>query len=92
MPASSDQYKVPPDHALMQFAGESRGFSEKEAVTLDRLLDVLSEYSAESVTWWGQGQGIPIDSTGQPFEPHRTACSRTEARHGAAEAGSGGER
>jgi hypothetical protein len=36
----------------MQFAGESRGFSEKEAVTLDRLLDVLSEYSAESVTWW----------------------------------------
>jgi len=59
--SSTDRYEITPDEASMQFANEKRAFTEQEAVNLHRLLDTLSLYCAESVVWWDQGQGTPVD-------------------------------
>ncbi len=48
----------------MKFADEQRGFTREEATSLHKLLDTLSLYCAESVIWWDQGQGEPVDPTG----------------------------
>ena len=45
----------------MAFAEHRRGFTKEEATSLHRLLDTLSLYCAESVIWWDQGQGEPLD-------------------------------
>jgi hypothetical protein len=61
VPASEDRYEISPDDAVMAFSNEKRGFTEEEATSLHHLLDVLSLYCAESVVWWDQGQGTPLD-------------------------------
>jgi hypothetical protein len=57
VPASEQKYAISPDQARMMVAEEERGFDGKEAVSLHRLLDVLSLYCAESVVWWDEGKG-----------------------------------
>jgi hypothetical protein len=63
VPSSEQRYAISPDQARMMVEQEERGFDGKEAVSLHRLLDVLSMYCAESVVWWDEGQGTPVDST-----------------------------
>src|SRR5262249_22782773 len=58
---SEQKFEISPDQAVMSAAEERRGFDEHEGATLQRLLDVLSMYCAESVVWWDQGQGMPLD-------------------------------
>jgi hypothetical protein len=60
----SDRYEISPDEATMKFANEQRGFTREEATSLHKLLDTLSLYCAESVIWWDQGQGEPVDGSG----------------------------
>jgi hypothetical protein len=48
---------------------EKRAFSEGEAASLRRLLDVLSMYCAESVVWWEEGKGIPVKQDAKPAAP-----------------------
>ena len=62
---SSDRYEISPDEAVMKFANEQRGFTKEEATSLHKLLDTLSLYCAESVIWWDQGQGEPVDGSGR---------------------------
>ena len=57
----SDRYEITPDEAVMQVADEKRGFTKEEASSLHKLLDTLSLYCAESVIWWDQGEGVPLD-------------------------------
>jgi hypothetical protein len=56
---SEEKYAISPDQARMMVSGEVRGFDGQEALSLHKLLDVLSMYCAESVVWWDQGQGAP---------------------------------
>jgi len=60
VPASEQRYEISPDDAVMSAAEEARGFDGDEAVSLHHLLDVLSLYCAESVVWWDEGQGEPV--------------------------------
>jgi hypothetical protein len=62
VPSGEERYEISPDEATMANAGEKRGFEEDEATTLRHLLDVLSVYCAESVVWWDEGQGKPVES------------------------------
>ena len=69
--ASSEQrYEISPDQAVMAASGEMRGFDDSEAANLRKLLDVLAIYCAESVEWWDEGQGIPLDPHGFGTDPH----------------------
>jgi hypothetical protein len=68
VPSSEDRYEISPDDAVMAFSNEKRGFTPEEASSLHRLLDVLSLYCAESVVWWDEGQGVPIDPSGKQPE------------------------
>ena len=61
VPSSEQQYEISPDDAVMAVSEEQRGFDGAEAASLHHLLDVLSLYCAESVVWWDQGQGTPVD-------------------------------
>ncbi len=61
----TDRYEISPDEAVMKFANEQRGFTREEATSLHKLLDTLSLYCAESVIWWDQGQGEPVDGSGK---------------------------
>src|SRR6266404_3966358 len=54
---SSDRYEISPNDAVMAFSEQHRGFSTQEAAALQRLLDTLSLYCAESVIWWDHGEG-----------------------------------
>src|SRR5205809_269767 len=54
VPASEQKYEISPDQARMAVSEEERGFDGDEAVSLHRLLDVLSLYCAESVVWWDE--------------------------------------
>jgi hypothetical protein len=63
---SEQQYAVSPDEAVMSFMDEKRGFAEAEANSLQHLLDILTVYCAESVVWWDQGEGTPVDGTATP--------------------------
>jgi len=60
------RYEISPDQATMIVAEEQRAFDNDEAVSLHRLLDVLSLYCAESVVWWEQGYGDPVDPQAKP--------------------------
>jgi hypothetical protein len=66
VPANSGKYEISPDDAVMAFSEERRAFTGEEAAALRRLLDTLSLYCAESVLWWDQGQGLPVDRNGKP--------------------------
>ena len=77
---STDKYEISPDDAVMAAANERRGFTKEEAASLHKLLDTLSMYCAESVVWWDQGQGVPVDGAPgkshkveekDPFKPHQ---------------------
>jgi hypothetical protein len=70
--ATSDRYEISPDDAVMAFSDQKRGFTEAEATSLHRLLDVLSLYCAESVVWWDQGQGTPVDGSGDAPGAHKS--------------------
>jgi hypothetical protein len=59
--SASDRYEISPDDAVMTFSEERRGFTRDEATSLHKLLDTLSLYCAESVIWWDQGEGTPLD-------------------------------
>jgi hypothetical protein len=63
VPSSEDQYEISPDEATMGRADEKRGFDGEEAEGLHQLLDILSLYCAESVAWWDEGLGTPVQST-----------------------------
>jgi len=75
--SSEEQFEISPDQAMMQLSGEKRLFDDHEAVQLRRLLDTLSVYCAESVAWWEQGEGTPVDEkeprqkTDKPSQPSK---------------------
>ena len=76
--ASSDQYEITPTEAEMAFSKERRGFSHQEAVALQRLLDTLSLYCAESVVWWEHGEGVKLDENGAPAGHEKTDHEQKE--------------
>ncbi|HLK69729.1 MAG TPA: hypothetical protein VKU19_40145 [Bryobacteraceae bacterium] len=65
---SEQKYEISPEEATMGVTGEKRGLNDIEAASLQRLLDVLSVYCAQSSVWWDAGLGDPIDEkpTGAP--------------------------
>ena len=65
-PSSEQHFEISPDEAVMAASGEMRGFDDNEAASLQHLLDVLSIYCAESVVWWDQGEGTPVDPNAAP--------------------------
>jgi hypothetical protein len=67
VPMSEQRYEIAPDKAVMAMGEDERGFDADEAVSLHHLLDVLSLYCAESVVWWDDGQGAPVER--QPGSP-----------------------
>jgi hypothetical protein len=64
--AAKSRYEISPDDAVMAFHEERRGFTTEEAAALHKLLDTLTIYCVESVTWWDNGQGEPLDGKGNP--------------------------
>jgi hypothetical protein len=68
---SEQKYEISPDKALMAVEDEARGFDGDEAISLHKLLDVLSLYCAESVVWWDEGQGTPTENqpANRPAKP-----------------------
>ncbi|MCL5744978.1 MAG: hypothetical protein M1541_13805 [Acidobacteria bacterium] len=69
----SDRYEISPDDAVMSYLNEKRGFTQQEASSLYKLLDTLSLYCAESVVWWDQGEGVPLD--GKPIPKKKATPS-----------------
>jgi hypothetical protein len=75
--SSEEQFEISPDQAMMELGAEKRLFDDQEAVQLRRLLDTLSVYCAESVAWWEQGEGTPVDDkaprekTDKPTQPSK---------------------
>ena len=67
--SSEEKYTISPDKARMMFADQERTFDGQEALSLHKLLDVLSIYCAESVVWWNQGQGMPSTPSTVPAKP-----------------------
>ncbi len=57
VPSSEERYEISPSEGAMAFGGEQRGFTPQEAAWLQRLLNVLTVYCAESVVWWSNGSG-----------------------------------
>lgn len=43
--------------ASMTVASETRWFSKEESQRVQRLLNLLAKYAAESTVWWEQGEG-----------------------------------
>ena len=75
---TEDRYEITPADAVMAFSNEKRGFTQDEATSLRHLLDVLSLYCAESVAWWDDGQGVPLDGSGKPTRPQRQTPGERE--------------
>ena len=76
------RYEISPDQATMMVKEEQRGFDDDEAVSLHRLLDVLSLYCAESVVWWEQGYGDPVNPQANPpadQNQHRKSTTAPQA-------------
>lgn len=65
-PSGADRYEISPDDAVMAFANQKRAFTQEEASSLRKLLATLSLYCAESVIWWDQGEGVPLDGSKPP--------------------------
>lgn len=80
VPSTSDRYEISPDDAVMAFANEKRGFTEEEAASLHKLLDTLSLYCAESVVWWDQGEGVPLDGQGHPKDQQKPKAKEPEPK------------
>jgi hypothetical protein len=69
VPSSEQKYEIAPDDAVMAVEEEARGFDGDEAISLHKLLDVLSLYCAESVVWWDEGQGKPVAKPADNAKP-----------------------
>lgn len=82
VPTSQEKYAISPDRARMIVAEEERGFDGQEAVSLHRLLDVLSLYCAESVVWWDEGQGDPGGKPTNNLEKPKTDGKEKPVRVG----------
>ena len=67
--SSEEQYELSPEEAVMALGKEHRGIDSEEAVSLHRLLDTLALYCAQSVAWWNDGKGQPLDPTSKPEAP-----------------------
>ncbi len=79
-PVSTDHYEIYMDDATMTFNGETRRFSEGEAMKVRVLMDVLSRYAADSTVWWEEGQGEPVGGEGRaPVTPRTKQKPRTVA-------------
>jgi hypothetical protein len=66
VPTAEQRYEISPDEAMMAVSEEQRGFDGHEAANLHQLLDVLSMYCAESVVWWDEGRGTPVQPNDRP--------------------------
>lgn len=55
-------YSIDMRRAVMFFEGDGRRFSKQEALGVSALLNRLSRYTLESVLWWQEGEGEPIDT------------------------------
>jgi hypothetical protein len=64
---STETYNIEMDKAVMAVKGEARGFSEDEAATVHKLMDIVSKYAVESTVWWDAGQGTKLDKNGKPL-------------------------
>ncbi|MEB2361577.1 MAG: hypothetical protein OZ929_09570 [Bryobacterales bacterium] len=69
---SHQTYTIQMDKAVMTFEGQQRKFSPQEAVTVHRILDLISKYAVDSTVWWDAGQGIPLDKDGEPRPDFKT--------------------
>jgi len=84
--SSEEHFQISPDQAMMELAGEKRLFDDDEAVQLRRLLDTLSVYCAESVAWWEQGEGVPVedktphDKTDKPDKQEKPSSKPPEGK------------
>ena len=67
--ASAESYEISPNEAVMKFSDQRRGFSPQEAAGVQKLLDTLSLYCAESVIWWEHGEGVKLDGKGNEQTP-----------------------
>ena len=72
VPTSQERYEISPGEAMMAVGGEQRGFTEQEAAWLQRLLNVLTIYCAESVVWWNSGEAAPANPPTPSAEPPAT--------------------
>jgi len=78
--SSTDKYEISPDDAAMGYADERRGFSQDEAAALQKLLDTLSLYCAESVIWWDQGQGTKMNPKKEPPKGEKIVQPKREKK------------
>jgi hypothetical protein len=62
-------YEINMSSATMTLNGEGRRFSKSEAVRVQQLMDIVTQYAAESTVWWEAGEGEPIDENGKPKRP-----------------------
>jgi len=66
---SQESYAVSPQDQTMTFNGERRGFTQDEAIWLGHLMNILTTYCAESVVWWIDGAGVPLDHPNPTAQP-----------------------
>jgi len=73
-------YTIDMDDATMTVEGEDRRFSKAEAVSVHRLMDLISKYAAESTVWWeaGEGERINRDGSGSKVEDRKEHPRRPE--------------
>jgi hypothetical protein len=71
-------YVIHLDRATMTFNGETRGFSEDEAVQMHTLMNILSRYAIESTIWWEQGQGNKVEENGRPSPRNEKEDSKSK--------------
>jgi hypothetical protein len=74
----TDHYEIQMDDATMTYNGETRRFSENEALQVRAVMDVISKYAADSTLWWEEGQGDPVDGSTAP-RPRTKEKPRTTA-------------
>lgn len=62
-------YSIDVRAAVMFFDGDGRRFSREEAGGVTSLLNHLSRYALESVLWWQDGQGEPVEKKMRAEQP-----------------------
>ena len=62
-------YEIDMAEATMKLNGEGRRFSKSEAVRVQQLMDIVTQYAAESTVWWEAGEGEPVDENGKAKSP-----------------------
>lgn len=80
VPSSEEQYELSPEEAMMALGKEHRGIDSDEAVSLHRLLDTLALYCAQSVAWWNDGKGKPLEPTSKPEAPAKPVSDPSVVR------------